>query len=72
MVLYHACRFIYKARGRESSLFSCQTFLSRGQHFALPHEISYPFMLTESIIGDRNVLVPELFSTILVVSSEAG
>lgn len=29
-------------------------------------------MLMESIMGDRDVLVPDLFSTVLVVSSEAG
>lgn len=51
---------------------SRQTFLSGRQHFALPHETSYPVMLTESVTGDRSVLGPELFSTVLAVSSEAG
>ena len=70
--LEHARRLIYKPR---SSVFAVRPFFPGTEahsHFALPHQISHPLTLTESIMGDRTVLAPELFLIVLVVSSEAG
>lgn len=41
-----------------------------GHRLCFAHHISDPFMLMESIMGDRNRLAPDLFLMVLVVSRQ--
>ena len=61
------------SRGAAFSLSDLSFRAQKLTHILLCHIRSHIHLtLTESIMGDRTVLAPELFLIVLVVSSEAG
>lgn len=57
--------------GAGKAAFDSQPFLSRGRHCSATSDLTSIYVNAVHY-GDRNVLVPDLFEAVLVVSSGAG